>query len=83
MEIYSNERFRSGDTCVAAGRYAFDGYVDGASDAVPPLLEISLRAGGVFPMFPACSGVRRACYWKPVADNEATAAAPAMMVGTA
>jgi hypothetical protein len=58
-----NGRFRTGDVCIESGWFEFDGYLDGATEPLPPLdeAEISLRAGDVFP---AVLQPRRGCYWR-------------------
>lgn len=56
-------RPRSGDLCSRSGWYEFDGYVDGATEPIPPLSEweVAVEVGDTFPMIHESN---RACYWR-------------------
>ncbi|HMQ15854.1 MAG TPA: hypothetical protein PKC49_07765 [Phycisphaerae bacterium] len=64
MQTAEHGRFKSGDICMEAGWYEFDGYVDDANGPQPGQteFEIALSAGD---LFPAIQSTRRACFWKP------------------
>ncbi|MBW7906653.1 MAG: hypothetical protein LC135_01145 [Phycisphaerae bacterium] len=64
MQTAEQRRFRSGDICMEAGWYEFDGYVDDAGGPQPGQAEVetALNAGD---LFPAIQSTRRACFWKP------------------
>jgi len=61
-----HQRFQSGERCVEAGRYEFDGYVRDPPEPLPQLSdwEIRVEAGQ---MFPKTRHPNRPCYWTPAA----------------
>lgn len=63
MATIPDQRFRSGEKCIEAGCYEFDGYLDGSSEELPGLgeTEIWVSAGQ---RFPPPIGRQRKCYWK-------------------
>ena len=56
-------RFQTGDCCIAAGRFQFDGYVDGSREPAPAAAEqqINLEEARVFP---AIASAGKPCWWK-------------------
>lgn len=62
MQPSAHPRYRSGTSCPAAGRYQFDGYIDGSLDPTPTpdQLVVALDAGERFP-----EEVGGPCYWRP------------------
>ncbi len=61
------DRFKTGQICVASGRYQFDGYLDGYLDGTlsPAPTEqernIPLSKGETFPLI---KSTNKACWWK-------------------
>ncbi len=69
MSITVINRFRSGEVCPHAGRYTFDGYVDGTWDPEPPaeLQSVRLSLGEHLPRIP---GTGKPCWWVIVEEGE-------------
>ena len=58
-------RYKTGDKCVASGKYQFDGYTDGTTTPAPTAEEkvIPLSTGETFPPI---KSAKKACYWKKI-----------------
>ncbi|NUQ45939.1 MAG: hypothetical protein HUU22_07895 [Phycisphaerae bacterium] len=64
MIATSTERFKSGDSCPAAGSYGFDGFLEHSCTEAPASvreMEIWLFQGSRFPFI---HGIRKCCFWK-------------------
>lgn len=75
MDATAYTRFRSGDICIRAGWYEFEGYVVGPADPQPPLDEMGIELG-VGDVFPRIRDSWRACYWTPARSTFESAAPP-------
>lgn len=62
MSIETTTRFRSNDVCSRAGRYGFDGYVDGGWQPAPLPSELATELS-VGDRFPAVRSSGKACWW--------------------
>ncbi len=58
-------RYKTGETCNAAGNYRFDGYLDGTETPAPAPEErvIPMKTG--FP-FPAVRSAGKAAWWRKI-----------------
>lgn len=63
MTASTKTRFKTGETCRASGKFAFDGYTDGTSSPVPTAeeLEIRLTTGETFPPI---RSAEKGCWWR-------------------
>ena len=63
MSTFTSTRFKTGQKCVRAGSYCFDGYTDGTSTPSPTTEErvIPMDVGDVFPPIRSCE---KACWWR-------------------
>ena len=62
MSTQTMNRLRSGEICTRAGRYSFDGYLDGSWQPEPKADEMAVRlsAGERFPQIPTAG---KPCWW--------------------
>lgn len=62
MTTSTKVRYKTGETCVISGTYAFDGYVDGTWTPAPTAeeREIDLTNGETFPPI---KSAEKACWW--------------------
>ena len=63
MSTTTKTRYKTGEICVLAGDYCFDGYTDGTQTPSPTPEErvIPLDVNDTFPPIRSCE---KACYWR-------------------
>eukprot|EP00828_Plagiopyla_frontata_P010210 TRINITY_DN1536_c0_g1_i1.p1 TRINITY_DN1536_c0_g1~~TRINITY_DN1536_c0_g1_i1.p1 ORF type:complete len:354 (+),score=8.98 TRINITY_DN1536_c0_g1_i1:434-1495(+) len=66
---YIGQRFKTGQTCNASGKYQFDGYLDGTSSPSPTYEEsvIPLDNNDVFPPIRSCN---KGAWWKYIGNQQ-------------
>jgi hypothetical protein len=62
MPTQTAYRFRSGDMCIHAGRYSYDGYVDRGGMPMPRLSEMAIHVRGG-ERFPRVGKTDSPCWW--------------------